>query len=166
MNFLLNSLLSLLEEETGLYQSLLLVLQKEKDVFVKTELQALEQVTKNKENLIRELGKLEGQRMREMGKLAASLACPLQELTLKKLVQLIHDPYASRLKDCASNLTAVLQRVQQTNENNKTLFKHSIDLVKSSLALLQNLSTGHQVYHPSGEIQNGPLSGRIISGAI
>ena len=61
--------------------------QKEKDVFVKTELQALEQVTKNKENLIRELGKLEGQRMREMGKLAASLACPLQELTLKKLVQ-------------------------------------------------------------------------------
>ena len=52
MNFLLNSLLSLLEEETGLYQSLLLVLQKEKDVFVKTELQALEQVTKNKENLM------------------------------------------------------------------------------------------------------------------
>ncbi len=166
MNFILNNLLSLLEEEMGLYQSLLLVLQIEKDVFVKAELQALEKVTKNKENLLRELGKLETQRMRVMAKLAASLACPLQEFTLKKLVRLIHDPYASRLKNCASNLTAVLRRVQQTNENNKTLFKHSIDLVKSSLVLLQNLSTGHYVYHPSGELQNGTLNGRIISGAI
>jgi flagellar biosynthesis/type III secretory pathway chaperone len=166
MDYILNRLLRMLKEETSLYQSLLLVLRKEIKVVVEAELEALEEIAKDKEGLLRELGKLEAQRLSLMTQLAASLACPLPELTLKKLAELIDDPYASRLKDCASNLTAVLRKIQQTNNNNKSLLKHSIDLVQGLLSLLLNLTTGHHVYHSSGELQNDTLNGRIISGEI
>ena len=63
MDVLLNQFIDLIEDETGLCRSLLSVLQKEKQAIVDSELMALNETSKTKENLLLKIRILEEERM-------------------------------------------------------------------------------------------------------
>ena len=166
MNVLLDSLLKVLKAEISLYQSLHLILQKQRNAVVQCELKALKNAGDTKERLLLKLTKLEAQRGKVMAKLATSLAVPQSGLTLKKIARLIHEPYASDLRDVRADLIAVLQGIQEANHDNLALFKHSHELLKASLTLLNKCIRDSSVYYRSGKIQNTTLSGTLLSGEI
>jgi hypothetical protein len=166
MNVLLDSLLKVLKAEISLYQSLHLILQKQRNAVVQCELKALKKTGDSKENLLLKLTKLEAQRTKVMARLAASLAVPQPDLTLKKIARLIHEPYTSELRNVRADLIAVLQGIQEANHDNLALFKHSHELMKGSLALLNKCILNNSVYYRSGKIQNTTLSGTLLSGEI
>jgi hypothetical protein len=166
MNVLLDSLLKVLKAENNLYQSLHLIMQKQRDAVVHCKLRELQKSGDSTENLLLKLAKLEAQRAKVMARLATSLAVPLTDLTLKKIIRLIYEPYASELKDVRADLIAVLQRIQEVKHDNLALFKHSHELMKGSLALLNKCILNSSVYFPSGKIQNTALSGTLLLGEI
>ena len=166
MDILFNKFLCLLEDETDFYRSLLLVVQKENRAVVDLKLKELNEAGKEKENLLLKIQILEEQRQRRLEKVADSIGCPLQRLTLSRLSQLSKEPYSTRLKDCRSNLLALTQSIQEVNNSNKSLVMHSLKLVGSSLSLLDNLIAPLPVYYRTGKAQINDQSGRVLSAQI
>ena len=166
MELLVNELLGLLEGEIDLYGSLLLVLQKEKRAVVDSNLDALIETNREKESLFLKIRILEEQRLTILEKLAENLGQLAQNLTLTKLSQLVEEPQSTQLADCHSRFLSLTQSIHEVNLSNKALLNHSLDLVRSSLALLSDLMPSNPVYYKSGKMQAGAQGGRLVSGKI
>jgi len=166
MDVLLTRFLGLLIGETGYYQALLSVLQKENKALVDSKLEELNEAGKEKENIILKIRILEEQRLGMLEKVADSLGQPTKGLTLKKLSQLVEEPYSSQIKGCYSNLLTLTQSIEEINRTNRMLIMHSLELVRGTLSLLNNVAASNPVYFRTGKIQNGDQSGNVISGQI
>jgi flagellar biosynthesis/type III secretory pathway chaperone len=166
MEHLLNKLLGLLEHATDLYQSLLTVVQNEKDAVVGLNLQQLNEACKSKDNLLLKLRILEEQREQLMGKLAVELDCSPKGLTLTQLSLMVDEPYAHRLRDRSADLLALIQTLQEAAGQNKFLMSHSMQLIQGSYNLLNNLMATNPVYYRRGNVQSSDQTGKLLSGDI
>jgi flagellar biosynthesis/type III secretory pathway chaperone len=162
----LEKLLRLLAHATELYQSLHAVIEKEKDAVVGLNLQQLNEACKSKDNLLLKLRILEEQREKIMDKLAAEFACSPQNLTLNKLAQLVEESYAHQLRDRSTDLLALIETLQDASQHNKFLMSHSLELIRGSYNLLNNLATTNLVYYRSGNLQNNAQSGKLLTSDI
>jgi flagellar biosynthesis/type III secretory pathway chaperone len=163
---LLNKFLGLLNEEIGLYESLLVTLQKEKKSVVDSNLKQLNESSKEKENLFLKIRILEEQRLTVLERLAKKLGEPVHSLTLTELSHLLKDPYATRIKNCQSSFLSLAQSIQEINLSNRALLHHSLDLVRGSLSLLNDLIPSNPIYYRSGKIHTSDQGGRVLSGKI
>lgn len=163
MELLLEKLTSLLNEQLALYQTLLITLQQERKAIIDSHLITLSECTKEKENLILKIRVLEEQRINYMYAVAEVLESPVHTLTLRELSNRVGEPYASRLCDCATCLSALMQGIQEINHSNKALVAHSLDLIRGSLTFLNNLISENAVYYQTGKMQHLEKSGMVFS---
>ena len=166
MNLMLEQLLGILDGETQLYQSGLAVIDREKEAAVRSELNALNEAAAEKENLMAALRKIDEQRRGLMKRLAEALGYPLKDLTLKKLSQLVDEPFAGRLQRAGENLQCVLNQVQEANQGSKLLFEHSLDLLRGTFNLLNELLSANTVYYRTGNIHSSHPTGKRVSSDI
>ena len=166
MNALLDNLLQILKAEISFYQSLQSILQQQRRAIINCDVQSLKKTTDRKEEFLSRSTQLEAQRTKVMAKLAELLAVPKSKLTLKEITRLIQEPYASDLLNVRTDLTAVLERIHKTNQDNLNLFRHAQRWVQSSLALLNKCILNGSVYYASGKIQHTSLNGTLLSGEI
>ena len=162
-DLLLEKLISLLNEEFSFYRMLLTFLQKERKAIVHSQLEELTECTKEKENLILKIRVLEEQRVNYLSNLGDVLGTPVQELALTDLAQIVEVPYATQLADCATSLNALIQSIQEVNQSNRALVSHSLDLIRGSLTLLNDLISHNAVYYQTGRVQAGEKSGIVFS---
>jgi flagellar biosynthesis/type III secretory pathway chaperone len=163
---LLDKFINLLNEEIRLYDSLLSIFQQEKKAVVESNLTALNESTKAKENVFLKIRILEEQRTAFLERMSNSLEQPARSLTLTALSRLLEDPYASRIRDCQSRFLSLAQSIQEINANNKALLHHSLNLVRSSLNLLNDLIPANPIYYPSGKMHTNDQIGRVLSGKV
>jgi flagellar biosynthesis/type III secretory pathway chaperone len=166
MNDILNKFCGLLEHEANLYRQLLAVIEKEKQAVVATNLTELNEAAKVKDNLLLKLRILDEQRHHQLRLLADDLKQPLEELNLSKLARLVEAPHATRLDRLRSALVTIITKIQQANERNRALFSHSLELVKSSMNLLNNVMTSTPVYFPTGNLRHRDQTGKILHGEV
>jgi len=166
LNDILNKFFELLEHETDLYQELLTLIEKEKQAVIATNLVELNETAKVKDNLLLKIRILDEQREHLLRKLADDLEHPVQALTLTKLSHLVEAPQANRLKQLRSTFLSIIAKIQRANDRNRTLFSHSLELVRSSVNLLNNVMTSSPVYFPSGNIQHRDQTGKILAKEI
>ena len=166
MEHLLNKLIGLLEHTTELYQSLFAVVQNEKNAVVSLDLQQLNEACKAKDNLLLKLRILEEQREQVMVRLAAEIGCSSQGLTLTQLSLLVDESYGRRLTSLSRDLLALIQSLQDATQQNKFLMSHSMQLIRGSYNLLNNLMAANPLYYRSGNVQNTDQTGKLVSGAI
>ena len=91
------------------------------------------------------------------------MGAPVETLTLSGLSKLVDEPYATQLSDCSTSLSALVQSIQEINQANKTLVSHSLDLIRGSLTLLNDLISHNAVYYQTGKMQAGEKSGMVFS---
>ena len=163
---MLEELLDILSRETELYQAMSTVMNKEKDAVVQSELIALNEAEIEKENILVALGLLEGQRCNLVTSLADTLGYPARDMSLTQISQLVGEPFADRLKQAKSDLSALLESVQAANQRNKHLFEHSRELLRGSFNLLSELRAPNPIYYRTGAIQNTRSSGKCICDEI
>ncbi len=164
MKLLLEKLISIFNLQTDLHQSLISVLEEEKKAIIDSDHFELTRVSHEKTNLILRIQKQEDQRSIIHASLAEALEKTPQELTLKGLCRLIEEPYSSRLNFCRSNFVPLLNKVRKENDGNKILLFQSIELVRSSLNILNSLMSSNSVYYQTGKIKDADQSGRVFSG--
>jgi flagellar biosynthesis/type III secretory pathway chaperone len=162
MDLLLTNLIGLLEQAKELYQSLLAVMQNERDAVVGLNLKKLNEACKSKDNLLLKLRILDEQKGQLVVRLANQLGFSPHKLTITKLSQLVEEPYARRLKECSKALLALIHTLQETNRHNKSLLSHSLELIKGSYNLLTNLMTATPVYYRTGNVQYNKHTGKIL----
>lgn len=168
MDTLIENLISIFEEQIDLHRSLIIVLNNEKASIIGSQLSALNKVNKEKETLILKMNRLEDKRSDLVSTLAHSLNAGCNHPTLKELCKLTNEPYSSRLAICRGKLKSLISKIKELNEGNKKLLFSSIEFVRGSLTLFNNLMTSrtNSVYYPSGKIEKRNLGGRVLSGDI
>jgi len=166
MESILEELIDVFEKQSRLQSALLDTLGHEKQAIIGSELSALQEATVEKENLVREIKKLEKKRVRALAALEVASGKKCSELTMETLAEHLKEPYASRLTKCRNDMVSQIENVKKLNEGNKNLLTHSIDLVSGSLRLLNNLMNSNAVYYRTGKIQNKDHSGRVLSGDV
>ena len=166
LNLMLEQLLGLLSQETGLYHSLLAVIDKEKQAVSRSELAALNEAGMEKENILATLRKSDEQRRRLVACLAEELGYPFRDLTLKKLSQLVDEPLAGRLQQASTDLISVLSRVQEANQGTKQLFEHSLALSRGAFNLLNELISSNTVYYRTGNIHSSNSTAKRVCSDI
>jgi len=166
MNLMLDNLLALLEEETGLYGLMLSLTQSEKDAVINSNLDEMNKIAEEKDTLFFKIQTVEGQRQDVVKELAESMEWSPHDLTLGKLSQLVKEPYSSRLKERRSNLLALVQSIRDINSSNRELINHSLELVRSSFSFLNNATAHKTVYHSTGKMLDANQSGRVLSGEL
>ncbi|MEJ2164380.1 MAG: flagellar protein FlgN [Desulfobacterales bacterium] len=166
LDLMLEQLLNHLSRETELYQSMLDVVDKEKEAAVRPELDALNEAAAEKEKIMTALGKVDEQRRQLVKCLAEALGSPFQDLTLKKLSQLVNEPFAGRLRQAGTDLLAVLNQVQESNRRSKQLFEHSLELLRGGFNFLNELLSSNTVYHRTGNIHSSYSTGKCVSSDI
>ena len=159
---MLEQLLGVLSRETELYQAMSVVMNKEKDAAIQSELIALTEAQIEKENILVGLGLLEGQRRDLVTSLADTLGFPVRDINLTKISQLVGEPFAGRLKQARFDLIALLKSVRAANQRNNQLFEHSRQLLRGSFNLLSELKAPNPIYYRTGTIQNTTVSGKCI----
>ena len=162
----LTQLLDVLSRETELYQAMSTVMNKEKDAAIKSELVALNEAQIEKENILVALGLLERQRRNLVASLAHTLGQSTRDMNLTKITELVGEPFAGRLKQAKSNLSAVLATVQDANQRNRQLFEHSRNLVRGSINLLTEIGPTNPIYYRTGAVQTTSASGKCVCDEI
>lgn len=162
----LTQLLDVLSRETELYQAMSRVMDKEKKAAIKSELIALNEAQIEKENVLVALGLLEGQRRNLVASLAHTLGQSARDMNLTKIAELVGEPFAGRLKQAKSDLSAVLGTVQDANQRNRQLFEHSRNLVRGSINLLSEIGSPNPIYHRTGAVQTTSASGKCVCDEI
>jgi hypothetical protein len=158
--------LNLLDGEAALYRALLSVLEEEKIAIIGSNLGELGKTGKKKEKLLLKIRTIEEQRQIMIKNLAQSLRCSHHDLTITKLAELVETPYSIRFKGLCSDLLPLAKTIRDVNDGNKALLRHSVALVRSSFAFLNNLITANAVYHRSGRMQQNHQSGKVLSGSV
>lgn len=162
----LDELLALLKEETGLHESLLKELDREKDAIISADISALNKSLAEKDRILSGIGATGEKRATIQNRISASHGNTDENFTLTKLCQVIEEPYASALRKSRSNFSDSIEKIRKANRTNRVLLKNSLEMVRGSLELLYNLSLSNQVYQKSGKIRTNDRGGKVLSGKI
>ena len=162
----LAQLIGLLKQETNLYRSMQIVIDQEKETAVRSDLNALNETGIKKKKILAELQKKEEKRHQLVADLAEQLGYAVQVLTLSKISQLVDEPFAENLRLVRQDFLSVVSQLQAANERNKQIFKHSLELLRGSYNLFNELLTPHTVYYRTGNFQNPKSTGKCVSSEI
>ena len=166
MNSTLEQLIGLLKQESDLYRSLHGVLDQEIEAATRSDIHALNETGIEKETMLFEIQKKEAQRCQLVAGLAEKLGYAVQDLTLNRISQLVDEPFAGNLRQVSEDFLSVLSRVQSTNQRNKQIFEHSLELLRGSFNRLNELMTPNAVYYRSGNIQRTKSTGKCVCSEI
>jgi len=166
MNFDLEQLIGLLKQEIGLYRSLLIIIDQEKEAVVRSDLMALNETGADKDSILSEIQKEEDKRHQVVARLAEKLGYTAAKVTLTTISQLVAEPHAGNLRRISQEMLGVLSQVQASNLRNKQIFEHSLALLKGSFNRLKDLVTPHTVYYRTGNIQTRKSTGKCVCSDI
>ena len=166
MDQMIHQLLRVLEQESELYRSILTVIDKECNAAVRSDLNALTKAGEEKESILVKLRLIEEQRIRLVREMAEALGYPPRDFTITMISQLVGEPFAGWLSQAGTDLTTVLNTVKNANHRNKQLFDHSLELLRGSFNLLNELTRSDMVYYRTGNIQKNYQTGKCVNGEI
>ncbi len=163
MENMLKELFMVLENQAGLYRSLLDILQSEKKAVVSAKLDAVDAARIKKEMILLLINEQDEKRKDVMGKISNCLGCSSLALTLTQLAQRVELPFSLKLIQYAADISSLVQNINKENEINKSLIAHSLNLIRSSIKLIVQLVTPPPVYFRTGKMYQGEVCGTVLS---
>jgi len=141
-----------LEQEIALLDSLLEVMQNEREMLVRFQPNQLLEHNKRKELLVLQHTYLEKNRAELSAQLAAEMKFDGAEPFLKEIAEYVGGELGKSLHDLRSKLNALVDSLQELNIINKKLIEFSIKSVKGSVAFLKSQFFNSKTYSASGMI--------------
>lgn len=146
MASLMENLISVLQEETTMYERLLELSIKKTPIIVSGDLEGLQKITDEEQDIVAKINHLDSQREEVTKDIANVLNKDVTKLKLADIVNMLsqrpmeqkqlaqeHD----RLKEILGNMTRV-------NEQNRELIKSSLELVEFDMNIIQSMRTAPQ----------------------
>lgn len=158
----LEQLLSILEDAVSLHEELQSLLQQEHHAVVGTQLDALSEIGRQKEDLLVRLHNLEDKRKNVMEKIANEVGVSPQRLSLSHMTKFQDGPVVDQIKKIGLVLKRTMDQIKRVNRNNQDLLRHSLEFVHGSMTLLKGLMTSPTTYLKNGRMHGDDVSGRMI----
>jgi flagellar biosynthesis/type III secretory pathway chaperone len=160
------SLINVLEETERRYQQLLPVFQREKRITLSSEPEKLAAIIEEKETLLAQLRRLDRHRQLLLHQMASVWGIPVNDVGFTMVADHLEEPHASRIRELGLSLNALVNRVKRSNEENRRLIQHCLDIVQGTLGLFQHMVLPRQMYGASGRMRLHHHNGNLVSGAI
>ncbi|MBP1690709.1 MAG: FlgN protein [Bacteroidetes bacterium] len=140
-----------METEVEVGEALLQLLSRKQRSIVGIQGDLLSSLAIEEQTLLKPLQELEGERMRLAFELAGDASVPATEGTagvpLDELLERLDTAEAARISTVAARLRTVVERLLQTNDQNRVLLQRSLRFVQDTLRLVTDDHTRQLVDH-------------------
>lgn len=150
MTAMWDKLVALLNHTLNVYQALLQLSRKKREILVEAKPQELEALTKQEERLIIEAGKLEKLRLSTIQELAASLGIAPEQAVLSTLIEHADSDTAAELQKISQQFSGLTGELTQLNALNEKLIRQSLEFVNYNINVLSQ-ATAESTYAPKGQ---------------
>lgn len=141
MASLMQELLSTLEKEVVEYEKLLELSKRKTTILVSGKADKLQEITDEEQKIVDNINSIDKKREELINDIADVLNKKPQELTLKKLKELLENQpeEQKQLEELHSKLKLTLQSVQTLNEQNRALVEQLLEMVAFDMTLVRSM---------------------------
>ena len=141
MASLMDNLLDVLDKEERAYQQLISLGEEKKQVLIKADIVALEEITNREQDVSSTLRNLENKREKVMDDMSIVLNKKKNELTLSKMIEILgkQPDEQKRLSEIKERLGTTLRQLNVINEQNQMLTQQALELVEYDLNLFRSM---------------------------
>jgi flagellar biosynthesis/type III secretory pathway chaperone len=154
-----SQLIELLEEEIGLYRTLVELVEAESGALMKSDLPAFTKLLQKKQRLVEAL------QTKEAGRCAWVAAhVPTKNTNrLKDLVTRAPQEASRRLSWCRRELIDLTRALEIRNQVHRRMLNHSRELADNALKLLGNQLYTQPIYQSNGHVSGANTGGAVLS---
>lgn len=140
MASVIQELISILEEEQQIYETLIPVVTEKTKVIIKNNLEALQNITEQEQSVVNKVTALEKKRSEVIINIAIVMNRKPEELTLAEIVKMLKNQpeEQKRLSDIHSNLKRTVEKLVSINYQNKSLIEQSLEMIEFNMNLIQS----------------------------
>lgn len=137
----MQELLSTLEKEVVEYEKLLELSKRKTTILVSGKADKLQEITDEEQKIVDNINSIDKKRVELINDIADVLNKKPQELTLKKLKELLENQpeEQKQLEELHSKLKLTLQSVQTLNEQNRALVEQLLEMVAFDMTLVRSM---------------------------
>lgn len=141
MASLIEELIDVLDKENTEYEGLYALSTEKTDYIVKNDLDKLSALLEREQEAIGRVNNLEKKRTEVAGDIANVLNVRDNELTVRKLIEMLSGQKAeqAKLSEVYEKLKWTLDKVARVNESNRMLIKESLDMIQFEINLAQSV---------------------------
>jgi flagellar biosynthesis/type III secretory pathway chaperone len=158
----ISEMTGLLRAETGLYEDLLTIMNRERQALIRFQPAEAAAAAAEKEKLLRRMEGLEKQRVSLVDALARDLGVPASEVTLEFLAQRSPEPLSGELRRSREVLGRLVGRLREENRRSNALCCNAVELLQGAYRLLQGFMVNVPVYHCGGGFHTTRPRGKMV----
>ena len=162
----LGEIISCLEKQKSIYEELLSISRKKKQVLIDGNVEKLDSMVKREGNLIIEIGDLENKREKAVEALAKELGCSSKELTVSYVCDRVADKRVGLIRSLADSIGSILKELKELNDINGKLIEQSLEYVNFSINLVADVLEGQKVVYEANEEENKGNGVRLFDAKV
>lgn len=141
MASLVEELISVLEEEKSVYESLLQCAESKRQILIDADVPALEQLTATEQNDADTLVQMSNRQLQLLQDIATVLGKAKEDITVTKIIGYLESQpeVRDRLKRARDGLLSVAGEVNRLNQMNEALLKQALELAEFDITLFKSL---------------------------
>ena len=141
MASLVEELISVLEEEKSVYESLLQCAESKRQILIDADVPALEQLTATEQNDADTLVQMSNRQLQLLQDIATVLGKAKEDITVTKIIGYLESQpeVRDRLKKARDGLLSVAGEVNRLNQMNEALLKQALELAEFDITLFKSL---------------------------
>lgn len=157
-----DGLLSVLKTEIQVYEELLILVSREKEILLKPTLTKIQENNSKKETLILKARMLEEVRTNTIRKIAECLGVDDRTLRLSVLARYADSKGRQELLGCQAVLRDLMSRMGEANAAGRHLLDSSLPAIKSSIDFLSHMIFAGPTYAGTGELSRQKGNGKFL----
>lgn len=150
---LIKDLVDIIRKEEDLLKQFLELLETQKTMLVKNDVQDFEMSVARQERMIAEIKDLENSRILMVNKIAEGMDVKESEITITRLVEMSLGQVSSELSTAKKSMTNLVTRIKRANQVNQYLIKRSVNMAQKSIDILIDESLRDVIYEQDGKIK-------------
>ncbi len=156
MASLIEELITTLEEEETIYETLIPINVKKTKIIISNDLEALQKITDQEQTMILKINALEHKRQEVIVNIGTVISRNPSTLDLKTMVKLLEKQpeEQKRLSQIHDNLRRTIERLMELNHQNQSLIEQSLELIEFNMNFIQStrMSPGNNYNKNASEI--------------
>ncbi len=162
-NEMVESLVSVLDEQIKVYRHLLEVVRKEKEILVAANLDELNENNRSKEAMLIKIRALEAERLTKTTEVCSALGITGEQPRLLEIARQVGEPMSAKLHSIHSVLELLLRRVQEYNRQNEALVQSALNNITGAMNAIKGTLQDKSTYQKKGEVEGVASSGQLVS---
>lgn len=155
-------LLTVLKTEIEIYQELLILISRDRELLLKPTLARLQENNSKKETLILKARMLEEVRANTIRKIAERLGIDGRTLKLSVLADYTDGKLRRELLNCRTILRELMERLEEANAACRGLLDSSLTAVESSIDFLEHMMFSGPTYAETGDLNRQKSNGKFL----